>query len=156
MFLSLWLPVCCCRCYCGHYLSCAAYEVKVSTADKKNAGTTNSLYMMLVGTQHASKLFTFKNSSRCPILQRGQRDTFQVATPPLGDLKTVNVAHCPRKHRNAESAASETGGRWFLFQMVLTNLKDRTKACFLCRQWVESSPSPNELNFTEVPISDKS
>lgn len=140
--------------HCAHFFS-AAYEVKVSTADKKNAGTTNSLYVVLVGTQLSSKLFTFKNSSRSPILQRGQSDTFQVATPPLGDLKAVSVAHCHRrKHRNAESAPPEASRKWFLFQITLTNLKDKTKTCFLCRQWVESSSSPKELNFTEIPISD--
>jgi hypothetical protein len=132
-----------------------AYEVKVSTADKKNAGTTNSLYLVLVGTLLSSRLFTFKNSTRSPILQRGQSNTFQVAVPPLGDLKAINVAHCPRrKHRNTESAPQDVADKWFLFQISLTNIKDRTRACFLCRQWVESSPSPKELNFTEIPVSD--
>lgn len=127
--------------------------MKVFTADKKGAGTSNSLYLMVVGEQLSSKVFVFKNSTRTPILQRGQTDSFQIATPPLGTLKAVKVAHYPRKkHRNAKSALPE-GDRWFLFQVVLLNMLDKTKACFLCRQWVESSPSPQQLNYTEISLS---
>ncbi len=163
------VPCCCCYghynyCYGCHANQCcrgyiayhrfAAFEAKVFTADKKNAGTAHSLYLVLVGDQRSSKVFAFKNSSRSPVLQRGQTDTFQLATPPLGALKAVNVAHCPRKrHRNAESASPEgRGSSWFLFQIVLTKLEDKTKTCFLCRQWVESSPSPKELQYTQITI----
>ena len=133
-----------------------AYEVKVCTADKKSAGTANSLYLVLVGEKLASKLFTFKNSSRRLILQRGQTDTFQVATPPLGGLKSVRVAHCPRRrHQDAESAEdnSRNSANWYLFQIVLTSLANKEKIHFLCRKWVEPSPSPKQLNFIELPIS---
>ena len=134
-----------------------AYEVKVSTADKKNAGTSNSLYLVLLGNKLSSKAFKFRNSTKHPLFQRGQTDTFQVATPPLGDLEAIKVAHCPRRrHRNAESADLEEPaceGKWFLFQVVLTNLQDKSKAHFLCRKWVESSPSPHELKYTEIPLS---
>lgn len=132
----------------------------VSTADKKNAGTANSLYLKLIGEEEASKVFTFKNSSRRPKLQRGQTDTFQVATPPLGVLQSISVAHCPRKWRNkarGDTAESATLGStpWYLFQVVLKSLLDGKRAFFLCRQWVEPSPSPQQLNFTEIPIAEE-
>ena len=134
---------------------CPAYEVKVSTADKKNDGVSNSLYLVLVGDQLSSKTFSLKNSTKRPKLQRGQTDIFQVATPPLGILRSIRVAHCPRRrHRDAESAeVGNSGGSWYLFQIVLTNLQDRTRDYFLCRQWVEPSPSPHQLKYTEIPLS---
>lgn len=129
----------------------------MSTADKKSAGVSHSLYLILVGSDLSSKPFTLRNSSRHPKLQRGQTDVFQVATPPLGPLKSVKVAHCPRRRRrDPESAESEdlgNSGSWYLFQVVLTNLQDKTKAHFLCRQWVEPSPAPNKLNYVEIPLS---
>ena len=137
-----------------------AFEVKVSTADKKGAGTLNSLYLTLVGEKGPSKAFLLKNTSKNPKFQRGQTDTFQVATPPLGSLKHIQVAHCPRKrHRNVESATQEgssgSSSSWYLFQIVLTDLVERTKFYFLCRKWVESSPSPDKLNFTQISLSNR-
>lgn len=132
-----------------------AYEVKLITADKKNAGTCNSLYLVLVGKDATSRTFLFKNSSRSPNFQRGQTDSLQVAVPPLGQLSSVRVAHCPRKKsRTAESAAGTDRDNlsWYLFQVVLTCLSNRTKSYFLCRRWVEPSLSTNQLNFTEIQL----
>ena len=130
-----------------------AYEVRVLTADKKNAGTRNSLYLMIVGDNKSSKVFTLKNSSRKPKLQRGQTDSFQVATFPLGTLNSVRVAHCPRrKHMDSEEENDDLSS-WYLFKIVLIRLEDRTKFDFLCRQWIESSSLPSQLNFTEIHLS---
>ena len=69
------------------------------TADKKHAGTSNDLHLVVVGDQGVSREFVIRNSSRGPKFQRGQTDSFQVATPPLGQLTSVRVTHCPRKGR---------------------------------------------------------
>lgn len=127
---------------------CVAYEVKIVTADKKSAGTSNSLYLVIVA-QDASKTYHFKNSSRAPRFQRGQTDTFQVATPPMGMPTSVKVAHCPRKTTREDVSKSS----WHLFQIVLTCLASRNKYYFSCRKWVESSQSSDHLNFTEISLS---
>ena len=73
--------------------------MKVVTADKKHAGTSNDLYLVVVGDQGVSREFVTRNPSRGPKFQRGQTDSFQVATPALGQLTSVRVAHCPGKSR---------------------------------------------------------
>lgn len=130
----------------------AAYEVKIFTADKKGAGTSNSVYLVLVGEKKTSRVFTLKNSSRKPKFQRGQTDAFQLAVPTLGPLTHVHIAHCPRKkHRKATESAEEPSS-WYLFQVVLMSVVERTKLYFLCRQWVSPSLSPEELNYTELAL----
>ncbi len=142
-----------------------AFEVKVSTADKKNAGTTNSLHLLVLGEKQTSRSFVFKNSSMKPKLQRGQTDTFQVALPPLGELRGIKVAHSPRESlRDIDGGGGgrEGEGRgqrsmsWYLFQVVLMNVLDRTKYYFLCRKWVDSSASSEELRYTEISLSSTS
>ena len=123
-----------------------AYEVKVSTADKKQAGTKNNLHLILTGEQGSSKPLTIKNHS---MFQRGQTDTFQIATPPLGKLKSIKIAHSPRKGRVHEGASE-----WYLFQIVITCLSDVQKYSFLSRRWIpESSSTLHYIELTESSTS---
>ena len=127
---------------------CVAYEVKLVTADKKGAGTSNSVYLVLLGQDGSSKTFYFKNSSRSPKFQRGQTDTFQVATPSPALPAHLKVAHCPRRRKDREEIS-----QWYLFHVLLICLPTKTKFYFSCRKWVGPSPSSENLNFTELALS---
>jgi len=133
--------VCVCVCVC------VAYEVKLVTADKKGAGTSHSVYLVILGQDGSSKTFHFKNSSRSPRFQRGQTDAFQVATPSPALPSSLKVAHCPRKKDREDNSP------WYLFQVLLVCLPTKTKFSFSCRKWVESSLSPDNLKFTELALS---
>ena len=139
------LFVCLCVCVC------TAYEVKVTTADKKSAGTSNSLYLVLLGQDGSSKTFYFRNSSRNPKFQRGQTDCFQVGVASVGPFTSLKVAHCPRK--KARENGDEDKSSWYLFHIILICLANKTKYYFSCRKWVEPSQSPTDLKFTEIPLS---
>ena len=135
-----------------------AYEVRVSTADKKYAGTNNNLHLILVGDKSASKDFKMKNSTRNPKLQRGQTDTFNIAAPNLlGNLRFIKIAHCPRNLKPSADKKSkpknpEMDEKWYLFQVVLVRLTDQKKYYFLCRRWIAASETSRQLRYTEVPL----
>ena len=125
--------------YFSHVHTSTAYEVKVFTADKKYAGTNNNLHLIIVDDKSSSKNFKMKNSSRDPKLQRGQTDSFNVATSNLlGDVKGIKIAHCARhapkssmeQGRQRKGSNSEMDEKWYLFQV------------FFFTEWEEN------LNFT--------
>lgn len=127
-----------------------AFEVKIMTADKKHAGTTNDVTLIFQGTRGNSKEFHIKNPSRGALFQRGQSDRLQVGLPcGLGGVASMRVAHWCRdpRRRNKDMDSS----KWFLFQLVLTNLADKTRSYFLCRQWIAES-SREDLRFVDVPL----
>lgn len=127
----------------------------MSTADKKQAGTNNNLHLILVGEQSTSKPYTIKNSVKDLKFQRGQTDTFQVATQVIGPLKAVKITHCPRRsHKNTQGSVGdgEDSSKWYLFQLVLTRLSDHKKHYFLCRKWIYASQSRDNLSYTVLPL----
>ena len=87
-----------------------AFEVKIMTADKKHAGTTNDVTLIFQGTRGNSKEFHIKNPSRGALFQRGQSDRLQVGLPcGLGGVASVRVAHwCrdPRRRNKGQCAWS--------------------------------------------------
>ena len=62
-------------------ISVTGYEVKVLTADKKQAGTGNNVHLVVVGEKGTSKEIVLKNSQREQKFQRGQTDSFQITIP---------------------------------------------------------------------------
>ncbi len=118
-----------------------AYQMKVSTADKKHAGTGNNLYLMIVGEGGRSRELTIKNPQKSPFFQRGQTDTFQIGVRDVGGLRAVRVAH----------SGAGKGERWYLYQIVLVRLVDQRNFKFLVRCWVEESSRPN-LSYVEIPL----
>ena len=144
--------VCACVCVCvgsllrtdyGHAL-CAGYEVRVYTSDKKGGGTSDNLHIILRGDHGSSKPFTVKNRS---MFRRGQIDSFQLATPPLGPLQSVQVAH------SAIKDGPEGSTSWHLFQVTLRELATYNKYTFPWRQWVPASQGT--LNYVTLSRADK-
>lgn len=108
----------------------AGYEVRVYTSDKKGAGTQNDLHIVLRGVDGTSHPHTIKNSRS--MFQRGQINTFQIATDPIGRLTSLDVAHCPHGNRGDMSS-------WYLFQVVVTEMASSIMTMFPCRQWLPAS-----------------
>ncbi len=114
--------------------------MKVSTADKKHASTSNDLHLVLVGERGTSREMTIRNSQKAPLFQRGQTDTFQMGIRDIGPLRAIRVAHSGREEQ-----------RWYLYQIVLTRLVDQERFRFLCRRWVEES-RPDNISYIEVTL----
>ena len=100
------------QCQLQLLLFCTGYELTIFTTDKKNAGTSNNLQIQLVGSMATSRLFTIRNSSSSKgtqtagMLQRGGENVLQVATPSLGTITSVRVAHVPPKRNQGVSCGS--------------------------------------------------
>ena len=116
------------------------YEMKVYTSDKKAAGTLNDLHLVLSGEAGDSQPVTVKNRS---MFQRGQIDTLQIATCPIGPLKSLQVGHSPHGGRGSSLP-------WYLFQMVVMELSSGVKTTFPCRQWLPASQQGKPLNYTTL------
>lgn len=122
------------------------YEVKVYTSDKKGAGTHNDLHLVLSGVGGISRPLIIKNTDS--MFQRGQINTFQVATNPIGRLTSVGVAHAPHGNRGNMSP-------WYLFQVVVTEMASGILATFPCRQWIPASPQvthPHRPDYVTLDI----
>ena len=104
--------------------------MKVYTSDKKGAGTHNDLYLVLCGVGGQSRPLTIKNTQS--MFQRGQIDTFQVATDPIGRLISLKVAHSPSRNRGDMSS-------WYIFQVVVKEMASSLLATFPCRRWIPAS-----------------
>jgi hypothetical protein len=121
-----------------------AYELKIYTSDKKQASTANCLQVQLTGSQGSSKLFTIRNSSSKGLLQRGQIDSVQVASPALGSLTGMKITHAPAKKGSSTEAAD---ARWHLYQIVVRDVLTKTSYSFPCKTWISAGV------FVELSVS---
>lgn len=104
--------------------------MKVYTSDKNKASTSDNLHLIMIGEHATSRTFTIKSHS---MFRRGQIDKFQVATPCLGPLTSLRVAH------TSIDEVDNSMSTWHLLQVVVTKLSSREKTVFSCEDLVPQS-----------------
>ncbi|KAI8493666.1 Lipoxygenase y domain-containing protein 1, partial [Branchiostoma belcheri] len=67
-----------------------AYNIKVVTSDRKEAGTTNDAFLILEGDLRKSKEFSMDNTAKGKYFKQGHTDEFKFATRNVGALKGIS------------------------------------------------------------------
>ncbi|RMZ56711.1 hypothetical protein APUTEX25_002800, partial [Auxenochlorella protothecoides] len=105
----------------------AVYEIRVTTGDRRDAGTSAQVVMELHGVEASSGEHTLVPAPGTVPFQRGTQSTMKIRCPCLGRLRAVTVMH----------DASGPQPSWWLDEVrVRQRGSDANWAVFPCRQWL--------------------
>ncbi|XP_068506546.1 polycystin-1-like protein 2 isoform X2 [Syngnathus scovelli] len=107
---------------------CAQYNylVSVQTGQRKNAGTTANVTVMLFGSEGQSDAHHLMDPDK-PVFERGAVDVFLLATPfPLGEVRNIRLRH------------DNSGGHpsWYINKMTIRDLQTQHVWHFFCDCWI--------------------
>jgi hypothetical protein len=129
------------------------YEINVLTSDRRDAGTTQNAWIVLIGSSRESKQFLMENSVENKILRRsilngsvgswlgvtseriflsyrGQNDQFLFNTKSVGDIKSIVLGHYERDDMPLKSKNGREGA-WFCEEVrIKDNVTDMVYECF--------------------------
>lgn len=95
------------------------YEVSVITADERNAGTKQNVFIVLVGENgEETKPKLLQNTFENKILRRGQTDEFKIIAKSLGNLKLIVLGHVS-KEDDPPRTKEERNAAWLCYQVVI-------------------------------------
>jgi hypothetical protein len=100
-------------------------NVVFKTAKTGRGGTDANVSIILYGTKHVSKKYTF--SGRGKAFEQGSTDVFTIsATPPLGEITRCVVSR--------DDAGDKE--EWFLEEVTVIDLETKAKTVFAYHNWV--------------------
>ncbi|XP_078664667.1 polycystin-1-like protein 2 [Branchiostoma floridae x Branchiostoma belcheri] len=113
------------------------YDVTIITGFRRNAGTTASVSLRLIGEEGESETHMVSDPvSNRKVLQRGAIDSFLVTTrDSLGDLREIMVWH-----NNGGSNPS-----WFLSRIMVQDLQTKQRWYFICNSWLAVDMGDQEV-----------
>ncbi|XP_069385333.1 polycystin-1-like protein 2 [Paralichthys olivaceus] len=104
------------------------YLISVQTGHRKNAGTTASVTVKLIGTEGESETHTLTDPDK-PVFERGAVDMFLLAAPfPVGDVQNLRLQH------------DNSGGHpsWYINKVIIIDLQTRHMWQFFCDCWLSA------------------
>ncbi|XP_034437184.1 polycystic kidney disease protein 1-like 2 [Hippoglossus hippoglossus] len=104
------------------------YLISVQTGHRKNAGTTASVTMKLIGTEGESETHTLTDPDK-PVFERGAVDMFLLAAPfPMGEVRNLRLQH------------DNSGGHpsWYINRVIIIDLQTRHVGHFFCDCWLSA------------------
>ncbi|XP_067929649.1 uncharacterized protein [Watersipora subatra] len=103
------------------------YDVTVKTGARTNAGTKSRVYFMASGELGETSVRPL-NSLKKETLQRGQTDTYLMATPrSLGQIQYIRIWH--------DNSGSGASASWFLNHVLIRDIQSNEKWCFIADKW---------------------
>ncbi len=102
------------------------YKVDIVTGTVGSAGTDADVYITLTGTQGRSNPMNL-DTPFYDDFERGQTDTFEFGTPPLGEVVSVQIEIRSMLYRE-----------WFLDSVTVTDVAKDKSEKFPCYQWLTS------------------
>ncbi|XP_053279260.1 polycystic kidney disease protein 1-like 2 [Pleuronectes platessa] len=104
------------------------YLISVQTGHRKNAGTSASVTMKLIGTEGESETHRLTDPDK-PVFERGATDMFLFAAPfPMGELQNLRLQH------------DNSGGHpsWYINRVIIIDLQTRKVWHFFCGCWLSN------------------
>lgn len=116
------------------------YCVQIFTGKKTLAGTDANISMTIFGTRGATNKLKFVDHDKS-LFEKGQRDSFEVSSKNLGELRRIRVEH------DAKGFASG----WFLDKVII-HLRDdpKQKYYFIYNGWIGKDIGEGVL-YRDIP-----
>ncbi|KAM8876289.1 polycystin-1-like protein 2 [Synchiropus picturatus] len=114
------------------------YLVSVQTGHRKNAGTTATVMVTLIGSEAASDTHHLTDPDKT-VCERGNVDIFVLAVPfPLGEVQNVRLQH------------DNTGGHpsWYINKVTVQDLQTRLVYHFFCGCWLSTDRGDGMIKKT--------
>ncbi|XP_051919019.1 polycystic kidney disease protein 1-like 2 isoform X1 [Hippocampus zosterae] len=110
---------------------CAQYNylIGVQTGQRKNAGTTASVTVTMIGSEGQSDAHHLADPDKL-VFERGAVDMFLLATPfPLGQVRNIRLQH------------DNSGGHpsWYINKVTIQDLQTQHVWHFFCDCWISSN-----------------
>ncbi|XP_078666046.1 lipoxygenase homology domain-containing protein 1-like isoform X1 [Branchiostoma floridae x Branchiostoma belcheri] len=118
-----------------------AYNIKVVTSDRKEAGTSNDAFLVLEGDLRKSKEFSMDNTAKGKYFKQGHTDEFKFATRNVGALKGVTLGH--------RKAGSRDKTQWHVSEVIVENSSTGDKYIFGCNHWIPAG-GERHLKLTDT------
>eukprot|EP01121_Diplochlamys_sp_Union-15-3_P013545 TRINITY_DN4215_c0_g1_i1.p1 TRINITY_DN4215_c0_g1~~TRINITY_DN4215_c0_g1_i1.p1 ORF type:complete len:964 (-),score=265.67 TRINITY_DN4215_c0_g1_i1:44-2935(-) len=116
------------------------YRITVSTADRRGAGTSADVFIVVYGDKGDSGQQTLEAKGA---FKRGTVDTFGIECVELGNLTKIRIGH---------NDGGLTPG-WYLDKVSITNDKSGKTWYFLCGQWLDKHEGDKKI-VREIPAQD--
>lgn len=95
------------------------YDISVTTADERNAGTKQNVFIVLIGENGMeTKPKLLENTFESKILRRGQTDEFKFKTNSVGMIKMIVLGHVS-KQDDPPRTKEERNAIWTCHQVVV-------------------------------------
>ncbi|ESO97796.1 hypothetical protein LOTGIDRAFT_208950 [Lottia gigantea] len=120
---------------CSNAAKPAAYDIEITTTDKKEGGTIHNGWIVLEGLKRKSNIFLLENSPQRKILRRGQTDHIKKESLALGKIKTCILGAVERE----DQPITDDSGRaaqWHCHDVTITDTSTGDKYKFPCNQWI--------------------
>ncbi|XP_078580092.1 lipoxygenase homology domain-containing protein 1-like isoform X2 [Branchiostoma floridae x Branchiostoma japonicum] len=118
-----------------------AYNIKVVTSDRKEAGTTNDAFLILEGDLRKSKEFSMDNTAKGKYFKQGRTDEFKFTTRNVGTLKGMTLGH--------RKAGSKDKHQWHVSEVIVENTSTSDKYIFGCNHWIPAGEE-RHLKLTDT------
>lgn len=93
------------------------YEVSITTADERSAGTKQNAFIVLIGENgEETKPKLLENTFENKILRRGQTDEFKINAKSIGNLKRIVLGHVS-KEDDPPRTKEERNAAWNCYQV---------------------------------------
>lgn len=115
------------------------YLVEVFTGDVRYAGTDANVTIVIVGENGDIGPKVLDNSKNN--FERGKKDTFNLQSPGLGELKSVRISHDNKG----------VGAAWFLDKVVVTDASTGVPVVFPCNRWLAKGEDDGAISRELTP-----
>lgn len=119
------------------------YEVKVTTGDKRGAGTDANVFVTVYGLDGDSGERELRKSEHVNKFERGQTDTFIVKAVDLGELQKIKI-----RHDNKGGGAA-----WYLEKVEINDPNSQRTYLFNCQNWLSTNEGDGKIS-RELPAID--